>query len=190
MTLSRVPMMNDESQQEIVRLFEQEVMPTSAFQNHPQLLSTLRGNGPEGYPFQPFWAKSISEGIRNGHLPGGMDAVREMMDAIGPLMEQVVFRPYPFDGYTAHGIKTPDMDTPHSICMAIVHRDGEMLSGGMPSPSTRFFSLDLGADGNFSLCQRLPDGSSQNFGECDVTTLEEFAALACKKTREEMEEEG
>jgi hypothetical protein len=191
MTLSRVPIMSDESRQEIVRLFEQEVLPTAAFQNHPQLLATLRGDGPEGPPFQPFWAKSISEGIRDGKLPGGMDAVREMMDAITPLMEQVLFPPYPFDGYTVHGIKTPDMEgAPHSICLAIVHRDGEMLSGGMPSPSTRFFSLEADASGNFTLCQRMTNGTHQNLGDCDVGTLEEFAALACEKTKGEPLPEG
>lgn len=183
---SEVPAIDPNARDTIVRLFAEKVFPHAVFQNHPRLLAWLNSKGEDREALESFWARSITEGVRAGSLPGGMTAERTFLQAMSPLMDQMVVRSYEADPYRVHGIKMPDpTDVPEAVCLAVVHRKDEAHIGGMPAPSTRFFALQMHAGDEVALVERDAEGTATNHGVCDVETLEDFATLAVQMTADE-----
>lgn len=151
--------------------FQHVVLREAAFENHPELLRELEGEG-SPLPLLHFRSKAFLRLAENGLV----DPCQETdADAEAELFKPVAVHPHKRGAYTAHVVTMPAPESPpEAHFVAIVHKDDEPKKHGIASRSTRYFTLESSNTPLPVLCEWREDGSHLNYGEGPAPEMAAF----------------
>lgn len=161
----------------LLYMFQHVTLREAAFENHPELMRDLAGDGRSSWPLLHMWSKARIRCEEADLLPEGSGDTEGAFEEDSKLFDAVAIRPVKRGGYTAHVVTMPVPEgSPDAYLAAIVHKDDEAHEYMRGSPSTRYFTLErTDTPDRPLLCEWRRDGSRENYGEGPAPQVEPFA---------------
>ncbi|MGL4424472.1 MAG: hypothetical protein ACRCZF_27710 [Gemmataceae bacterium] len=161
----------------VLYMFQHVALRDAAFENHPELIRELSEPPRTELPLLHFRSKAKFRCLAAGLLSKSDYSDEAVADSESELFEAVRVQPVSRGGYTAHIVTMPaPQECPEAYFAAIVHKDGEPREYRVPSPSTRYFTLELAIMSDRPvLCEWLPDESRKNYGAGPAPEIGPFA---------------
>ena len=176
---SRMQSMGRGPQRPMIYFFAHQTLRTEAFENHPEFIADLAGERGE----EQFWHAMANAELlcrQNNFIPENQgclsSASTNPFAAERELLQGIVLRACKREGFTVFILEMPEPRfAPEAHLIAVVHRNDEPHSYRIPSPSTRYFTVEKGSVApDWFFCEWSQSGRHDNFGKHAMPDAESF----------------